>query len=386
MRICRSYIIIIRSSVVIFSGAIFLVYWFLAPIEASEPVIIASIFSETGIAVGENLPAVKGVKIAVDEINRNGGLLEHPLKLISFDNNSTPIGSKYAAEKAVKNRVKGVIGAIWSSHSIAIAKTLQKSRIPMISPGSTKPNVTNIGNYIFRACYTDSFQGKVLGRFAFNDIGARTAIVLDNISEEYCQTLAEYFIEYFTNSGGQILWRGHYKGTAVDFSDMLLKVKKYSPDIIFIPGYSRDSGLIIKQAVKMEISATYMGGDAWAGPITKYAGLSLEGSYFSNHWHPDVPFEGNRKYQDAYKKIYGDEKISAISVLAYDSVMLFADSVRRAGSADCKKIRNALSQTNNYQGVTGYYTFNENGDPIHKAASILKFENGSWRFVKMVGQ
>lgn len=352
--------------------------------EASAEIKIAAILSQTGIAIDHNKPAIEAARLAVDEINAKGGLLGHFLELILIDNQSTPIGSKLAAQKAVKLNVTAVIGAIWSSHSLAIAAVLQKAKIPMITPGSTKPEVTLTGEYIFRACFIDSFQGRVMAQFAYTDLGARTAVVLKNINEEYSLTLAKYFVKFFTESGGKVIYQGNYKGSAVDFTNILIEVKKLRPDVVFIPGYSRDSGLLVKQAEKSGIKTVFLGGDAWDGPIYEYGGSALEGSYYSAHWHPKVPFAKSRYLQKIYRKRYGEKDIIAPIPLTYDAVMLFADAVRRAGSVERSKIRDALAMTKNFKGATGTITFDSNGDPVNKEASIIKFENGSEVFVKSV--
>jgi branched-chain amino acid transport system substrate-binding protein len=221
--------------------------------EATETIKIAAIFAKTGIAGKDNAPNFEGVSLAVEEINGQGGLLGRQLEVIELDNSSNSIGSKQAALKAVELDVVAVIGAAWSSHSLAIAPVLQQKQIPMISPISTNPKVTLIGNFIFRVCFTDPFQGKVMAQFAYRDLKARTAIVLTNVNSDYSIGLAEFFQKSFTQSGGKVLWEGDYKEKAIDFSTTLEKVRLLQPNVVFVPGYIQDSGLIIKQAKKMEI-------------------------------------------------------------------------------------------------------------------------------------
>jgi branched-chain amino acid transport system substrate-binding protein len=245
---------------------------------AADSIKIGAIFSKTGIAAIHNAPLIEMVGLAAEEVNRAGGLLGHPVRLIVLDNKSTPIGSKLAAEKAIRQGTTAVIGAHWSSHSLAVAPTLQKAGIPMISPGSTNPKVTQIGNYIFRVCFIDSFQGTAMARFAYTDLGARKAVVLKNIDEEYSIKLAEYFMNAFQRIGGQVLLDGSYRGKAVDFSDVLKATVKLAPDVVYVPGYTRDSGLLIKQAVSIGVETTFLGGDAW-DEIYKIGGKAMDGSY-----------------------------------------------------------------------------------------------------------
>jgi branched-chain amino acid transport system substrate-binding protein len=352
---------------------------------AAEPagiVRVAAILALSGKAEAYGRSALEGAQIAVDEINATGGVLNHRLGLVLFDNQSTPLHSRQAALAAVKRKVTGAIGAVWSTHSLAVASVLQKAGVPMISPGSTAPEVTRVGDFIFRSCYTDDFQGALMAEFAYRDLGFRRAAIMTNISETYCQTLARYFAAAFAHQGGKVVYQGDYKGSAVDFSRLLRHLTSLSPQVVFIPGYSQDSGLLIKQAVAMGIKTTFIGGDAWDVHIRDFAGPALEGSYFSTHWHPGVPYPRSDTFIELFKKRFGNERISPFAPLAYDAVRLLADAIRRAGCLDKRKIRDALAATHNFPGATGNFTFNNYGDPLKKGASILKFENGNWHFYK----
>ena len=352
--------------------------------EALKPIKVAVIMSQTGIAIDENKPAIEGARLAFDEINSHGEIIGRHMEMILIDNQSSPLRSKIAAQEAVNRNVTAVIGAIWSSHSLAMASVLQEAKIPTITPASTKPEVTRIGDYIFRVCFIDSFQGKVMAKFAYSDIGARTSIVMGNLNEEYSLTLMEYFENFFKHLGGKVLYCGNYKGKAVDFKNILRKAKKFNPDVFFIPGYSRDSGLLVRQAVKMGVKTTFLGCDGWDGPTYKYAGSALNGSYFSTHWHPKVRFAKSQHLQKMYRKKYGMKQIHVTVPLTYDAVMLLADAIGRAGCLEKEKIRNAIAETKNFQGSTGTITFDQNGDPKNKEVSIIKCEKGKFVFLKSV--
>ena len=345
------------------------------PVQATEPATIAAIFSKTGIAAASNAYTIEGVELAVEEINRQGGVLDRPLKPIVLDNRSTPIDSAIAAQEAVRLHPMAVIGADWSSHSLAIAPILQKAGIPMISPASTNPKVTRVGDYIFRVCFIDSFQGKAMARFAYHELKVKKAVVLKIIDEDYSLVLAEFFANAFKKMGGHILWEGYYRGKAVDFAILLNKVKDLQPDVVYVPGYDRDSGLLIKQAVSMGIKATFLGGDGWDG-ICQYGKEAVEGGFYSAHWHPEVPSEKSNHLHKLYKQRYGKKVNSDFTALGYDATMLLADAVKRAGAWDRAKIREALSGTTDFNGVTGVISIEENGDPRDKKVVILKIEKG----------
>jgi branched-chain amino acid transport system substrate-binding protein len=353
--------------------------------EATEPIKIAAIFAKTGIAAKDNAPNFQGVGLAVEETNSQGGLLGRQLAVIELDNRSNLIGSKQAALRAVELDVVAVIGGAWSSHSLAMAPVLQEAEIPMISPISTNPKVTLVGNYVFRVCFTDPFQGRVMAQFAYHDLRGRSAIMLTNVNSDFSMGLAEFFEKSFIQSGGEVLWEGEYKEKAVDFSPVLKKVRLLQPDVVFVPGYIKDSAFLIKQARKMEIRTIFLGGDGWSGnEMYKYGGKAIEGSYYSQHWHSKVPFPRSQQLQANYHSKYGEKTLPGFLPSAYDAVMVLADALRRAQSLDHKKIRDALAATKDFQGATGTITFDENGDPVNKDAVILKFENGISVFVKTI--
>jgi branched-chain amino acid transport system substrate-binding protein len=346
------------------------------------PIRLAAILPLSGKADVYGQAALKGARIAVDEINAKGGVMKQKLVLVLYDNKSTPLNTKQAALTAVSQNVVGAVGAIWSTHSLVTASVLQHAGVPMISPGSTAPEVTRVGNFIFRTCYTDDFQGALMADFAYQDLNCRKSAIMTNISETYSQILARYFAEAFTRNGGQVVFKGAYKGSAVDFGDLLMQLKPLAPQVVFIPGYSQDAGLLIKQSNTMGIQTTFIGGDAWDPHIQDFAGPALEGSYFSSHWHSGVPYKRSRVFIELYQKSYGYEEISPFTPLAYDAVWLFVDAISRVDSLNKQKIRDALAATHNYPGATGNFTFNINGDPLKKGASILKFSKGQWHFYK----
>jgi len=343
------------------------------PAVAAEPVQIAGIFAKSGIAVTNNAPHIQCVELAAEEINRQGGLLGRPVELIILDNKSSPIGSSMAAKKAVELQVPAVVGAAWSSHSLQMAPVLQAAKIPMITGSATNPKVTLVGNYIFRACFIDSFQAQTMAHFAYLDLGARTAGVLEIINEEFSLTLAELFVSSFQQAGGQVVLKESYANTAVDFADILEKVKTASPDVVYVPGYARDCGLLVKQAVSMGIKTTFLGADGWAGALMyDVGGSAIAGNFYSAHWHHDVNFPRSAHLQQMYDQKYKSKIPHMNAPLNYDAFMLLADAIRRAGTFDPARIRDALAATKGFQGATGTITLNENGDPVNKPVVIMK--------------
>jgi len=346
----------------------------------AETIKIASIFAKTGVAAKNNALLFEGVRFAVSELSKQGGLLGKKLELYEYDNMSSSIGSKVAATKAVNEGVIGVIGASWSSHSLGMAPVLQKSGTVMISPTSTNPKVTRVGNYIFRACFIDPFQGKIMALFAQRELQAKTAAILKDVRSDYSMGLFQVFKENFIKNGGSILLELDYKQKQRDFRKQLTQIKEIGPDVLFIPGHD-DSGFIAKQAQNIGISAVPLGTDGWDNPnFLKKGGNDLQKAYFSTHWSMDVKSEKSQSFVKRYLQQSDTDKLS-YEPLAYDAVMLLADAIRRANSLDRGKIREALAQTENFEGVSGVITFDENGDPS-KSAVIMEIVDGAFRYYK----
>jgi len=351
--------------------------------QTAETVKIASIFGKTGSGAVGNEATIEGIRFAVQELNRQGGLLGKQIEILELDNKSIAVHSKLMAQKAVKDGVIAVFGANWSSNSLAMAQVLQAAQIPMISPFATNPDVTLVGDYIFRVCFIDSFQGSVLAKFAFQDLNAQTAVMLINASARYSEDLSQFFKESFEKQGGKIVFKANYLEDANDFSSCLNEIKLWQPDIVFLPGHTADSGRIIEQAQKLGLSIPFLGGDSWGNTMYDIAGSALHGSYYSTHCHKDNQNIESLKFIKKFQENFGRMVKSIGPVLAYDTVFLFADAVRRAGSLAPDKVRDALAATKNFNGVTGNITFNEDGDPI-KPAVILKFDKTTSVYVKTI--
>jgi len=348
-----------------------------------EPIKIGAIFSESGIAASHNKPLIEMTMLAIQHVNDTGGVLGRPLELLLVDNLSTPIGSALAAHEMVEQDVAAVIGAHWSSHSLAIAPILQEAGIPMISPGSTNPEVTLNKDYVFRACFLDSFQGVAMAKFAHEQLRAKTAAVVTNVDEDYSTTLGQFFSDAFRKAGGDIVSDIFYRGNATDFSENITELVRLKPDVVYLPGYTRDSGLFIKQAAKLDFSTTFLGGDAW-DEIEKFTGPAINGSFQSTPWHPKVPFDTSRQMMELYSSTYGRKIKNNSSPLAYDAVMLLAQAITRAGSLNHKAIRDALASIIDFPGATGSITFDKNGDPLRKGIIIIQFLDGKRIYKKTI--
>lgn len=236
------------------------------PVCGNETIDIAAIYALTGAAAEANAYALRGAGYAVDEINSQGGVLGKTINLLMFDNQSSPIGSTIAAKKAAAANVVAIVGPDWSSHAIAVARVAQDNGIPMISSLSTNPETTKIGEYIFRACFTDDFQGKVIARFARQDLNATTAVIFVDVTSDYSLKLSEIFQTNFEKLGGRVVLELEYKLKQHLIDKDVQKTVKVDADVIFIPGHD-ESGSIAKQIQDAGGSSIFLGGDGWGNPI-----------------------------------------------------------------------------------------------------------------------
>ena len=326
-----------------------------------------------------------GVTLAVEELNASGGVLGGKrIELLVEDDRGEPTEAASAVSKLItRDHVVALIGEQASSRTIAAAPIAQSYGIPMISPTSTNVEVTKKGDYIFRVCFTDAYQGAVLSSFARNDLKAETAAQLVDVRNDYSVGLAQAFGESFQKAGGRVVAEEKYSEGDSDFSAQLTAIRPLDPDVLVVPGYYTDAGLIARQAKALGLRAVLLGGDGWDSPkLTEIGGESVEGSYFSNHYSADDPSTAVRKFVDDYKKKYGAEPDS-IAALSYDATKLLADAIRRAGSTEGKRIRDALADTKDFVAVSGKVTMDADRNPI-KPAVILKVEGGRFRFVTSV--
>ncbi len=341
---------------------------------ATEPIKLALILARTGAGKLSDASGWGSAQLAVEDINKNGGLLGRQVELIMLDSQSTPIGATRAAQKALEKNVVGVIGAGWSSQSLPIAQIFQDAGIPMITPSSTHPDITKVGNYIFRVCFNDTFQGGALAKFAYNDMHAETAVVFRNISETYSTYLSKSFEDSFRIMGGKVLLHADYKTDTSDFARLLEKVRTLNPGVVLMSGYETDSGIILRQAGSLGIHAHFLGGDGWGRSIKDIAGPAANGALYLSQWHHDYPGAQSQKLIEKFKKRFPSLDYSSIMVpLTYEAVAVMGDAIKRAGSAEGPAIQQALSKTHNFQGITGTITFDKFGDPVTKTATILCF-------------
>jgi branched-chain amino acid transport system substrate-binding protein len=338
----------------------------------------------TGPTATFALSGKNGSALGAEEINAAGGVLGKRIEFVVEDDRGEASEAASVVSKLItRDHVVALIGENASSRTLAAAPIAQSYGVPIISPSSTNVDVTKKGDYVFRVCFIDSYQGGVLSSFAFRTLKARTAAILVDARNDYSVGLAAAFREGFEKEGGRVVGELKYAEGDSDFSAQLTAIRALHPDVLVVPGYYTDAGLVARQARSLGVGATLLGADGWDSPkLAEIGGPAVEGSYFSNHYSVDDPSPAVRRFVVAYNKRYGADPDS-IAALSYDAVRLLADAIRRAGSTEGKRVRDALADTRDFEGVTGRITMDADRNPI-KPAVILKVEGGRFRFVTSV--
>src|SRR6185503_17604927 len=317
-----------------------------------------------------------GSQMAADEINAAGGINGRQVQLVHEDDQGEPGKAATVVAKLInQDQVRALIGEVASSNSIAAAPNAQSAKVPMISPSSTNPKVTQIGDYIFRVCFIDPFQGEVMAKFAFNTLKARKAAILFDSNSDYSKGLIQFFKAAFTKLGGTIVIEKAYAQRDRDFTGQLTAIRDTTPDVIYVPGYYQEVGVIAKQTKQLGIKAPLLGGDGWDSPqLWDLGGDALNGNYISNHYSVDDPTPVIQDFVKRYKARYNGTAPDAIAALGYDATMVMADAIKRAGGTECVTLRDAIAQTANYKGITGVITLNSERNAV-KPAVVLELKD-----------
>lgn len=352
------------------------------PQPSGEAIKLGAIMPNTGSFATFGQSSTKAMRLAVEEINSAGGVLGRRLELIVEDTQCRPEEAANAAQKLVhQDRVLCVIGEVASSNTLAAAPISQDARTPQVTPASTNPAVTEVGDHIFRVCFTDDFQGLVMARFAREELDARTAVIFSDVSSDYSRGLAEVFRETFTGAGGEVLAQESFTQGDRDFRAQLTKLRGLNPDVIYIPAYYSEVALILSQARQLGITAVGIGADGWDSPkLVEIAADAAEGGFFSNHYSKDDPRPTVQDFVAAFEARY-NEIPDALAALAYDAIRIVTQAIERAGVAERAALRDALARTRDFDGVTGTITFDENRN-ARKSATVLTIKDGRQEFVK----
>jgi branched-chain amino acid transport system substrate-binding protein len=350
----------------------------------SDVIKIGEFASMTGSEATFGQSSHKGTALAIDDLNAAGGVLGKKLELHMEDDQSQAGQPATVVRKLIsRDVVVAMLGEVASSRSLEAAPICQQNNVPMISPSSTNPKVTEVGDFIFRVCFIDPFQGTVMANFSLNTLHLKNVAVLTDVKSDYSVGLAKFFKESFSGGGGKIVAEQNYSGGDKDFNAQLTSIKAANPDGIFVPGYYTEVGLIILQARQLGLTVPIFGGDGWESPaLIAIGGTATEGCYYSTHFSPQDTSPAVQNFVKEFKAKY-NETPDAMAALGYDSAMILAAAMKTAGTTDGAKVRDALAAEKNFPGVTGNITMDANRN-ASKAAVILEIKNGQFQYVQTV--
>ena len=355
-----------------------------------EVILVGGVHSMTGPEATFGVSTVNGVNLALKKINAAGGVNGRLIQFKNLDNQGKPEESASAIKRLINyDKVIAVIGEVASSNSLAMAPIAQSSKIPMISPSSTNERVTAEGDYIFRVCFIDPFQGTVMAKFALETLKIKKVAVLRDTTSDYSKGLAKHFKEYFIKHGGTITTgteekddQTYSKGN-IEFKPQLTTIRSQKPEAIFVPGYYTDVGLIARQARELGIKVPLLGGDGWdSEKLTEIAQKAIDGSFYSNHYSADDKAENVQKFISDYKAEY-KKTPDGLAALGYDAMVLLVDTMKKTKEVTSKNIRDELAKTKDFKGVTGNITMDANRNPV-KSAVVVELVKGEHHFKQTI--
>ena len=343
------------------------------------------------IVAGQRVTYPNGAELAVTEKNQRGGLFGMPVELIGHINNEAilEVSVQLAESLIVEDDIIALIGPNRSSHAVVVGPVAQKHRIPMVTTTATNPNVTQAGDFVFMASFTDSFQGAVMAQFAKMELGISAAAILTRSGDLYTEGISEFFATNFIELGGDVVEHAFYEGDTTDFMEQLTQIAEMKPDVLFTSGFAQDIVDITQQARAIPLQnasgepTIFLGADSWDSELVfGDENAEVEGSYFSGHFSPDTNEPMARAFVETYEFIYESTPTGGVAV-SYDAVNLLFEAIERAGSLDPEEIREQLAATENYVGATRIALYNEHRHPT-KGAVIFTIKNGEKQFYQQI--
>jgi branched-chain amino acid transport system substrate-binding protein len=350
----------------------------------SSSVLVGYYGDLTGNTATFGVSTREGIELAMGEINQSPPLGK-PLELRVEDDQGKPEQANSVVTKLItQDGVVAVLGEVASSNSRAAAPICQREQVPMITPASTNVEVTRVGDFIFRICFIDPFQGSVMAKFARESKKAQKAAILTDVKSDYSTGLSDSFRKTFEELGGKVVAQQNYSGGDTNFNAQLSSIKQQNPDVLFIPGYYNEVGTIARQARDLGIKAILMGGDGWDSPkLFESGGKAIVGGYFSNHYSAESQDPKVQEFIKAYQAKFNGKVPDAMAALGYDSAKILADAMKRANSTEGPALRDAIAQTKDFPGVTGAITLDSERNAT-KPAVVLEVQDGKYRYVETV--
>jgi branched-chain amino acid transport system substrate-binding protein len=354
------------------------------PASDTGAILIGHYGSMTGSEATFGQSSDNGIRLAVREQNARGGVLGRQIELKTYDTQGKTQEAGTAVTRLITDDgAVAILGEVASSLSLAGGAVAQQYGIPMITPSSTNPRVTQVGDKIFRVCFTDQFQGYACAKFAHDNLKAQKVATLYDQGQAYSKGLKDYFAQALRELGGTIVTEQAYTGGDQDFSAQLTTIRQSGADVVFIPGYYTDAGNIALQARKLGIKAALLGGDGWdSAKLAEIGGEAIEGSYFSNHYSPQEQRPEVQNFVEKYRAEHGQVP-DALAALGYDAALLLFDAMGRAGSLGGEEIARAISQTRGLGLVTGVISIDAERN-AKKPAVIVQLQGGQPVYVATI--
>jgi len=328
-----------------------------------------------------------GLILTVEQINAAGGIMGKPVELVIYDDKGDQLEAVNVVKRLInEDKVSAIIGCNSSGRNIAVAPVAEEGKVPVVSTFATNPRVTvpeegKLMQYTFRVCFIDPYSGDVTARFAWDDLGAKKAAVLYEISSDYSVGVRDFFTQAWTDLGGEIVADEAFKTGDVDFRAQLTTIKDANPDVIVMPFLYKEVALAAKQARDLGITATMLGGDGWPSTaLLEMAADAVEGSYFINHADVDAP--NVQEWREQYKERFGSD-IEINSLMSHDAMMMIKAAIENANSSEPQAIRDALHNLKGVEGFSGTINIDpETHNPMGKAAVIIEIKDGKFQFFK----
>ena len=352
--------------------------------KSSDEIVIGQYGSMTGGEATFGQATDEGVRLAVEEVNAAGGIRGKKIKLVTMDDQGKAEDAASVVTRLIEQeKAVALLGEVASSRSLAAAPIAQNKKIPMVSPSSTNPKVTEVGDYIFRTCFIDPFQGTVMAKFAVENLKLKKVAILRDVKSDYSVGLADYFIQKFKELGGEIVADTSYQSGDVDFKAQLTSLKGSNPEGLFIPGYYTEVGLIARQARELGIKAKLMGGDGWDSPkLSEIGGASVDGSVFSNHYSNETTDPVAVEFMSKFKARY-NKMPDGLSAAGYDAAKVLLKAMQAASDFSPTSIRDQLAKITDYMGVSGKITINEKRNAT-KSAVVVEVAGKSNKYVTTI--
>ena len=357
---------------------------------AADTILLGEVGSLTGSEATFGQSTANGIQMAIDEVNAAGGVkladgTQKKLAVRVYDDQGKPEEAANAVTRLInQDKVKVILGEVASSNSLAMAPKAQAAQIPMITPSSTNPKVTEVGDFISRVCFIDPFQGFVMAKFANETLKAKKVAILKDNKSDYSLGLSQFFVEEFKKRGGEIVSEEAYSKGDTDFRAQLTAIKGKKPEAIYVPGYYNDVGVIARQARELGIKAPLLGGDGWESEkLYELGGNAIEGSYYTNHYSAEDPSPRIQDFIAKYKAKFAGAMPDSLGALGYDAAMVAIEAMKRAKDLSGPALKDEINKTKDHPGIAGTITLNEKRDAV-KPAVVLQVKGGKSVYVATV--